>query len=42
MYLADSVENVKIVGVEISINRANIMKNLIKKYRLENKIEVKI
>lgn len=38
MYLADSVENISITGVEISINRANVMKSLIKKYNFAHKI----
>lgn len=42
MYLADSLKDVKIIGVEISANRANIMKNLVRKYGLEDKIEVRV
>ena len=40
MLIADHNKDVKITGVEISVNRANIMKNLLKKYHLENQIEV--
>lgn len=38
MYMADICENLTIKGVEISNNRANVMKNLIKKYNLEKQI----
>lgn len=38
MYLADSLKDITITGVEINVNRANIMRNLIKKYHLDNKI----
>lgn len=40
MLMADSFDNIKIKGVEISHNRANIMRNLIKKYKLDQKIQV--
>lgn len=40
MYLADSLKEVHITGVEININRANVMKNLISKYGLDGKIDV--
>ncbi len=40
MLIADSHKDVKITGVEININRANVMKNLVKKYRLNEQIEV--
>lgn len=39
MLMADCFKNIKIKGVEISHNRANIMRSLIKKYRFEDKIE---
>ena len=40
MYLADSLKDIKITAVEINENRAQIMKNLIKKYNLSDKITV--
>ena len=40
MYLADSVEKIEIKGIEINHNRANIMKSLVKKYDLIDKIQV--
>jgi 16S rRNA (cytosine967-C5)-methyltransferase len=40
MFIADICENITIKGVEISNNRANVMKNLIKKYNLDKRIEV--
>lgn len=40
MYIADSLKQVKIIGVEININRANVMKNLVKKYNLDDRITV--
>lgn len=40
MYLADSLECVQIVGVEINTNRANVMRNLVSKYKLQNKIKI--
>lgn len=42
MYLADSVDKVSIIGVQINNNRANVMNNLIKKYKLDNKIKVRV
>jgi 16S rRNA C967 or C1407 C5-methylase (RsmB/RsmF family) len=38
MLMADSIKDISIKGVEISANRANIMKSLIKKYHLLAKI----
>lgn len=38
MLMADMVKDISIKGVEISANRANIMKSLIKKYNLLSKI----
>jgi hypothetical protein len=38
MLMADSINDISIKGVEISANRANIMKSLIKKYNLLSKI----
>ena len=40
MLIADHHPGVKIVGVEINVNRGNVMKSLVKKYRLEGQIEV--
>jgi 16S rRNA C967 or C1407 C5-methylase (RsmB/RsmF family) len=40
MLMADSHDGVSITGVEISVNRANIMKNLVKKYGLEQQIKI--
>ncbi len=40
--MADTYQDVKIVGVEISVNRANVMNSLIKKYGLDKRIEVVI
>jgi tRNA1(Val) A37 N6-methylase TrmN6 len=40
MYLADNYPNSSIKGVEINQNRANVMNNLIKKYKLDKRIEV--
>jgi hypothetical protein len=34
MLMADSIKDILIKGVEISANRANIMRSLIKKYNL--------
>ena len=38
--MADLFPDVSIVGVEINVNRANVMKNLVKKYRLDKQISV--
>lgn len=40
MLIADYCPNVKITGVEINQNRANVMKSLIKKYHLSDRITV--
>lgn len=40
MYLADMLQEVSIVGVEIGVNRANVMRSLVSKYGLEGKIQV--
>ena len=40
MLIADHNKDVKITGVEINVNRANVMKSLVKKYHLEGQIEV--
>ena len=40
MLMADLFPDVRIVGVEINVNRANVMKNLVKKYRLDKQISV--
>jgi 16S rRNA C967 or C1407 C5-methylase (RsmB/RsmF family) len=40
MYACDSVAGVKVTGVEINQNRANVMKSLINKYGLSDRIEV--
>lgn len=37
--MADTVKEITIKGVEISHNRANTMRSLIKKYKHEDKIE---
>lgn len=34
MYIADKYPKTEIIGVEINANRANIMRNLVKKYGL--------
>lgn len=40
MLIADLYPDVRITGVEINVNRANIMKNLVKKYQLDQQIEI--
>lgn len=40
MLIADLNKEVKITGVEISPNRVNIMKNLVKKYHLDDQISI--
>jgi 16S rRNA (cytosine967-C5)-methyltransferase len=40
MFACDSVAGVKVTGVEINQNRANVMKSLINKYGLSDRIEV--
>lgn len=40
MLMADSFKEITIKGVEINHNRANVMKSLISKYKLDGKIEV--
>lgn len=40
MLMADCFKEISIKGVEISHNRANIMRSLIGKYKLNHKIEV--
>ena len=40
MLMADLNPDIHITGIEININRANIMKSLIKKYKLDKQIEV--
>ena len=38
MLMADLCPDVQITGVQININRANVMKNLVKKYGLDKQI----
>ena len=39
MFMADT-QGVQVTGVEINENRANVMRNLLKKYGLEEKVRV--
>ena len=38
MLMADHNKDVRITGVEINVNRVNVMKNLVKKYKLDQQI----
>ena len=38
MLMADHNKDVRITGVEINMNRVNVMKNLVKKYKLDQQI----
>lgn len=40
MYACDLQPGVKVTGVEINQTRANVMKNLIQKYNLSDRIKV--
>ena len=42
MYLADKFKDISITAVQINENRAQIMKNLVKKYDLDDKIRIKV
>lgn len=40
MYIADLLKDGKVTGVDISQNRLNVTRSLVKKYKLEDKVEL--